>query len=212
MTLELAARHIDEVFFGDLAAFLREGTPVFDDLRELLDWHFARLTEAEREVLYWLAINREPTTLAELRDDTLAAAAKTQLPSTLQSLQRRLPLERSQGAFSLQPVLIEYLTAQLIQRSCAEISQQTPDVLNRHALLKASVKDYLRESQARSLLAPIAAQLSNLLGNPAAIARQFAAIIQDLQRREPRKPGYLAGNILNLWRQGDLPIQGADFS
>lgn len=216
LALELAARHIDEVFFGDLAAFLQAGTPVFDDLRELLDWHFTRLSEPEREILYWLAINREPTTLVELREDILLEAAKTQLPSTLQSLQRRLPLERTlaggQGEFSLQPVLIEYLTEQLIQQVCTEVTQGEIHLLNRHALLKASAKEYIRDSQARSIVEPIAARLTSTVGNRQAIATQLMTIVQQTQAHQPPKPDYLIGNILNLLRQNDTPIHGADFS
>ncbi|MEM0980250.1 MAG: NB-ARC domain-containing protein, partial [Cyanobacteria bacterium P01_H01_bin.58] len=212
LALELAARHIEEVFFGDLTAFLETGTPVFEDLRELLDWHFQRLSEQERETLYWLAINREPMTLAELREDLLSKAAKTQLPSTLQALQRRLPLERNQRAFSLQPVLIEYLTERLIQQGTEEIVQHQIGLLNTHAFLKASAKDYIRESQARSILAPIAAQLGDRFSNPQALGEHLMAIVTQTQAQTPIKPGYVIGNVLNILRQCGLCVHGGDFS
>jgi nucleoside phosphorylase len=60
LALELAAKHIQNVFSSDIAAFLKERKPIFSDLRELLDWHFTRLNNFEKEVMYWLAINREP--------------------------------------------------------------------------------------------------------------------------------------------------------
>lgn len=211
LALELAARHIEEVFFGDLGAFLQEGKPVFDDLRELLDWHFTRLSDQEREVLYWLTINREPTTLADLRSDLLSPGAKAQLPSTLQSLQRRLPLERNQTAFSLQPVLIEYITDRLIEQATEELLTQQPNLLNSHALLKALAKDYIRESQSRSILEPIQAELNTRLGDRPTITQHLLGIVQRLQADYP-KTGYAAGNLLNLMRQGGTAIQGQDFS
>ena len=106
-----------EIFFGDVAAFLRQEKQVFNDLRELLDCHFDRLSNAEREVMWWLAINREPVSLTKLQEDLLSPEAKNCLPSTLQSLERRIPLEKSKTGFTftVQPVLIEYLTDRLIE-------------------------------------------------------------------------------------------------
>ena len=69
LALELAARHIDQVFDGNLGAFLGVGRPVFADLEDLLNWHLDRLSSREREIVCWLAIEREPVTLATLYDD-----------------------------------------------------------------------------------------------------------------------------------------------
>ncbi len=212
LALELAARHIDEVFFGDLGSFLQTGKPVFEDLRELLDWHFERLSAPERSVLYWLTINREPTTLAQLQGDIPDGATQAQLPSTLQALQRRLPLERSHGAFSLQPVLIEYISDRLIEQARDELMQQQPHLLRSHALLKASAMDYVRDSQSRSILAPIYTHLRDVLGNNSAIADHLMAIIAQRQSQGAQALGYTAGNILNLLSHGHVPLQNLDFS
>ena len=212
LALELAARHIDEVFFGDLSEFLQEGKPVFDDLRELLDWHFTRLSAPEREIAYWLTINRESTSLADLKEGLLSPTAKAKAPSTLQSLQRRLPLERNRNMFGLQPVLVEYITERLIQNICAEVETQQVQLLNQHALLKALAKEYVRESQSRSILQPIQAQLGTTLGSQAAIATQLSALLNQTRSQTSPKAGYLAGNLLNLLRQCDINIRGYDFS
>ena len=117
LALELAARHIGQVFDGDLAAFLGGGRPVFADLERLLDWHLDRLTKEETELIHWLAIEREPVTLATLRDDLASPGSGQNVASTLQSLQRRIPLERTTGhRFTLQPVLIEHVTSRLVAR------------------------------------------------------------------------------------------------
>ena len=60
--------------------------------------------------MYWLTINREPTSLSELKEDILSSVGKEQISSTLDSLQRLIPLEKSANRFTLQPVLIEYMT------------------------------------------------------------------------------------------------------
>ena len=43
------------------ATFLREETPIFDDIRAVLDQQLARLSALEQELLIWLAIEREAT-------------------------------------------------------------------------------------------------------------------------------------------------------
>jgi len=212
LALELAARHIDEVFFGDLSEFLQEGKPVFEDLRELLDWHFERLSEQEKEIVYWLAINRESMSLAELREDIFSPSAKGQIASTLQSLQRRLPLERSKAAFGLQPVLIEDMTNRLIEKVCQEIEAKKIEQLNSHALLKALAKDYVRESQSRLILKPIQDRLIATFGNQSLLKARLMKLISTLQKESPQKPGYTAGNALNLLRQLNTDLRGYDFS
>jgi WD40 repeat protein len=212
LALELAARHIDEVFFGDLSEFLKQGKPLFSDLCELLDWHFNRLSNDEKEIMYWLAINREPTSLSELREDSLSPLAKEQIPSTLQSLQRFLPLERTKAAFGLQPVLLEDVTERLIERACEEIRTKTIELFNSHALLKALAKDYVRESQSRLILKPIQDRLIASFSNPLALEKQLIEIISLLRENSPQKTGYVAGNVLNLLRQLNTDLRGYDFS
>jgi WD40 repeat protein len=212
LALELAARHIEEVFFGDLSEFLKEGKPVFGDLRELLDWHFNRLSDREKEIMYWLAINREPLSLFQLREDILSPLAKEQIPSTLQSLQRLLPLERTGTAFGLQPVLLEDMTERLIEQACEEITMKNVELLNSHSLLEALAKDYVRESQSRLILKPIQDRLIAILGNQRSVEAQLIEIISILRENFPQRPGYIAGNVLNLLRQLNTDVRGYDFS
>jgi hypothetical protein len=133
----------------------KEGKPMFAGMRELLDWHFERLSDSQREVMYWFAINRETISLAELEEDILSTEAKEQLPSTLQQLQYLLPLEKNPQGFTLQPVFIEYMAERLIERVVKEIKDGRIALFDSHALLKASAIDYVRESQVRMILQPV---------------------------------------------------------
>lgn len=82
----------------------------------------------------------------------------------LRGLQRRSLLEGVGNGFTLQNVLIEYLTERLVERVCEEIadgwaadSGRQPvgasvvnrSWLNRHALLKAQAAEHIRQSQSR---------------------------------------------------------------
>ena len=219
LALELAANHILEVFLGNVEAFLRKGKPIFDDLKDLLDWHFERLSTLEKEVLHWLAINREPTSILDLKDDILSAAAQEQLPSALQSLQRRLPIESKPSGFTLQPVLMEYITDRLIDQVCFEIQSKQIAVLHCHALLKAQAKDYVRQAQARLILMPIIQRLNTIAESKDSPETYLAAILATLQLsfqqqklNQSPPPSYAGGNILNLLCQITKDINNYNFS
>ncbi len=62
---------------------------MFGKIRDLLDWHFERLCEAEKTVMYWLAINRESVSIADLKEDILLPREKKYLPETLDTLERQ---------------------------------------------------------------------------------------------------------------------------
>jgi WD40 repeat protein len=221
LALELLAKHIEQVFAGSIASFLREGRPIFSDLRDLLDWHLDRLSEEETEVMYWLAIERAPVSRQSLSEDMLSPASRDHIASTLQSLQRRVPLERSKDqAFALQPVLVEHLTSRLvdqvgneftigradayfrvaerlIDKVQAEIESGVPNFINKFFLLKATARDHIRESQRRLILAPVADRLVASLGNRTALVNHLFSLL-DRWRRDRVTAGYATGNIINL--------------
>ncbi|WP_248277361.1 WD40 repeat domain-containing protein [Brasilonema octagenarum] len=213
LVLEPAARHIQEVFFGNISDFLREGKQVFEDLHDLLDWHFERLCEQEREITYWFAINREAVSIVDLRHDILTSSRQKCLPSTLQSLQRRLPVEKNEqaSAFTLQPVLIEYITERLIEQITQEISTGNVSLFNTHAIIKASAKDYVRKSQEVLILHPLHQTLIESLENTTLEAR-LTQILSTLRQQSPCKSGYIAGNALNLLCFGHSSLEKYDFS
>jgi WD40 repeat protein/nucleoside phosphorylase len=211
LALELAAKHIRAVYFGNVSRFLEKGKPVFAHLRELLDWHFNRLSDLQKEVVYWLAINREPTLLSELEEDILSSLAKEQIPSTLQQLQHLLPLEKVPPRFTLQPVLIEYITEQLIEQVIEEIRDEKIELFNRYALLKALAKDYVRDSQVRIILKPLVEKLLSSFSKKN-IENKLKSMLSTLHKTHPQKPGYAAGNMINLFVHLQSDLRSYDFS
>ena len=220
LALEVVARHILKLFDGDLSAFLAQNLRVFGKIRDLLDWHFERFSETEKEIMYWLAINREPVSISELQADVLLPLPKKHIPETLDSLERQIPIERSNNRFTLQPVLIEYLTERFIEEVCHELQTGQVKLFNRHALIKVSAKDYVKESQIRLILQPIIEQISQTLGlerqrgldNQQGLDSQLSQFLSNLQQTYQKRPGYAAGNLLNLMRYGGLDLSGYDFS
>jgi hypothetical protein len=65
LALKLVATSIQNLFNGDVRAFLAQGTAVFGNLWELIDRQFDRLSALQQQVMYWLAIDREGVTPVE---------------------------------------------------------------------------------------------------------------------------------------------------
>jgi hypothetical protein len=137
LALKLTACHIQDVFGGDITKFLNQGKLIFADIRELFDWHFERLSDQEKEILYWLALHGEPMGIRELKDDLISVISQRNLTDTLQSLQRKLPLKQSDNGklFTLEHVLIKYVTEKLINKIPEELETKELKRFNTHALL-----------------------------------------------------------------------------
>ena len=212
LALELAAHHILVVFDGDISRFLSEGKPIFRDIKCLLDWHFEKLSELEKEVMNWLAINQEPISLEELRNDISSLSAKEDLSLTLESLQRHIPLEKFHSKLTLQPVLMEYMLQRLVEDIFQEIMANNIKLFDKHCILKASAKDYIRRSQAKLICDALRRRLLDFYGNERDLQLQLNKILTAIKKGHPRMSGYAAGNILNLLIYMNIDLNGYDFS
>ncbi|WP_376794681.1 helix-turn-helix domain-containing protein [Thermogemmatispora sp.] len=212
LALRLVAETIRELFGGQIAAFLAENQAAFGDIREVLEEQVQRLAPREREVLSWLAIEQEAVTLEELRADLLRPEAQRGLIETLDSLRRRSLIEvYDQGRFTLQPVIMEYLQDELVHQACQDCLQETFLTWEQFAFVKAQARTYVRESQVRMLLAPLAEMLSSELGQPALKERLKRALERQRQALYPHG-GYLAGNVLQLLIYLQWDLREFDFS
>src|SRR5262249_1459850 len=146
LALKIVAHTISDLFSGDLDQFLLEGEPIFNGIRPVLRQQVGRLTPLESLVLTWLAVLREWMELQTLSQVLHPPVLRTQLLEALEALGRRSLVERGQQAsFSLQSVVMEYLTDELGERLAEEIVQGHPQHLRRVALAQAQTKDYVRQ-------------------------------------------------------------------
>ncbi|AFY31168.1 NB-ARC domain-containing protein [Calothrix sp. PCC 7507] len=218
LALKIAATSILDLFDGSIADFLKEGTTVFNGVRNLLERQFQRLSPLEAEVMYWTCINREPVQVKDLQDDIVPAISKVNLLESLESLawrsliEKGKDLEHKASTFTQQPVVMEYVTDRLVTGVSQEIITGEINLLNRYALIKATSKDYIRDSQIRVILQPILNQLKINLKFESAIEQRFQEIISQLRDSFATKPGYGGGNIINLLRQLKADFTGYDFS
>jgi WD40 repeat protein len=203
LALKIISTTIKELFDSNIFEFLAQGSVVFGGIRDVLDQQFNRLSDLEREIMYWLAINREPVTLSELREDIVSLASQPKLIEALESLIRRSLIEKVAKSFTLQNVVMEYMTNRLIEQVSEEIRKENFELFNNHALIKAIAKDYVRESQIRLILKPVADRLTR---------EQTQNIVSILRNQAEISTGYATGNIINLLVYLKIDLCRYDFS
>jgi WD40 repeat protein/DNA-binding SARP family transcriptional activator len=217
LALKVVSETIRDLFDGSIAAFLREDMTIFGGIRDLLAQQYERLSGLEQELLIWLAIEREAIGPDELLNNLVQPAPKPDLIETLRALHRRSLLEKSGAGFSLQNVVMEYMTDRLVETICWEIRNlgELREIaslhLNRYALIKAQAKEYVRESQVRLILKPVTDRLRAEL-EQVGLEAQLKNILVSLRQLKPRRPGYAGGNILNLLLHLNSDPVGLDFS
>jgi WD40 repeat protein len=215
LALKFVAATIKDLFDSNIPRFtalLQSGSVIFEDIHQFVSRQFANVSTDEQEILYWLTINRDLVSLSQLQEDLLSSIAKRRAPEALKSLAMRFFIETSATGFTLQPVVMEYLTEQLIEQVCQEICAGQPNLLIRHALMKAQAKSYIRESQARLIVQGVCDRLITLLHSPKQVILQLSRILHQLQVEFAQAPSYAAGNILNLLHHLDVDLTGYDFS
>ncbi|GAB4378375.1 MAG: NB-ARC domain-containing protein [Elainellaceae cyanobacterium] len=238
LALKMISTSIHELFDGDISSFLVEKTIAFNGIRKLLDQQFNRLSALEQTIMYWLAINREWTSITDLADDIFPVVTRSDLLEALESLRWRSLIEKrsatdagKSSVYMQQPVVMEYVTNRLIEQICSEIREwQVADqgivnpsrkinspfphlrLFQTHALLKTTIQDYLRHAQRKLIIEPIASKLRDSFGSEQAIEQRLRQILHSLHQEQSSASGYAAGNLINLCQCLQIDLTGYDFS
>ncbi|MEM9767540.1 MAG: BTAD domain-containing putative transcriptional regulator [Cyanobacteria bacterium P01_D01_bin.71] len=217
LSLQIVSSSIQDIFAGDISLFLEADIVLFNGAKRLLDNQFERLSALEKTVMTWLAINRDWTSLAELKTDIYPLCVMARLLEALESLCWRSLIQRQGNTYTQQPVIMEYVTDSLIEQVSDELSNPACFVTQScsslavatYPLLKTTVKDFIRESQERLILQPVAERLKQTLATPKQAIRNH---LKTLQSHQAQATGYSAGNLMNLAWAIDLDFTSLDLS
>ncbi|MDQ2885369.1 MAG: NB-ARC domain-containing protein [Chloroflexota bacterium] len=203
LALNIVAQTIVELFAGEIAPFLEQGEVIFGGVRELLDQQFTRLSAIEQTVLLWLAIVREPVSIEQLLALLGTSLPRAQVLEAIEALRRRSLIERGQrpGSFTLQSIVLEYATARLIAETSNEIEHGQLTRLIEHGLELATVKEYVRQTQQRLLVAPLLARVRTVFSGRIAVEEQLLALLDELRAWADDAQGYGPANLLVLLRE-----------
>ena len=200
LALKIVAQTIVDLFDGQITPFLEQGEVVFGGVRELLDEQYARLADLERTLLCWLAILRESVSIVELVAVLGMPISRAHVLEAVDGLRRRSLIEPGQhhGSFTLQSVVLEYVTAQFIAEVTSEIEQGRPVHLIEHGLELATAKDYVRQIQLRLIVTPLLARLRSIYSVQTAVEERLLTLLGSLRTRANYAQGYGPANVLAL--------------
>ncbi|MCL1471934.1 NB-ARC domain-containing protein [Argonema antarcticum] len=211
LALKLVCHTIKNLFEGNIKQFLAQNTLVIGEIfRNLLDEQFDRLSVLEKEIMYWLAIENRLCFPLRMQEKILLTVSRSESIEALESLSRRSLVEKNiEGEsvlFTLQPLVMRYVTKHLIVQVYEEILQaisyQNVDNFERlrnHALVTSADEDSeVNAIQLRLIITPIKNKLKEFFREESRIAYYFNQILFMLQDKSPHFVGYARENILNL--------------
>jgi WD40 repeat protein/transcriptional regulator with XRE-family HTH domain len=200
LALTIVAQTIVDLFAGSIAPFLEQGEIVFGEIRGLLARQFSRLSLAEQTVLFWLAIMREPVGLDQLMALLVTPLSRGLVLEATQALLRRNLIERGQrpGSFTLQSVVMEYVTGQLVSEIASEIKQGQLARVIEHGLELTTVKEYIRQTQLRLIVTPLLVEVRSAYPEQAEVEERLLWLLGELRGRADYAQGYGPANFLTL--------------
>src|SRR3989441_7451018 len=214
LALGIVAETIADLFGGAISPFLSGSTILFGSITALLSEQWERLSALEQTLLWWLAILREPVTLEELQAVLVTRLAHAQILEAVDGLRRRSLGERGQraGRFTLQSVVLEYVTDRLGEEASQEIEQGRLALFIQHGFAPAQAKDYVRQTQERLLVAPVLARLQSVYLGHVEVELRLRSLLSEVRRWGEDRQGYAPANLVALLHvlRGDL--RGLDLS
>jgi len=124
LALKIISSAIASLWDGNISLFLSQGTLICEDIQQLLDQHFERLSLLEKRVMCWLAIAQKEVSLAQLQVEIVPTVFYSELHRALESLQRRSLIETHSGYFTQKPIVMKYVKEQLTDQFYPEISSK----------------------------------------------------------------------------------------
>jgi WD40 repeat protein len=214
LALKMVAQTIVDVFGGAITPFLDQGDVIFGGVRDLLDQQFARLSVLEQTVVLWLAVLREPVSLHDLLNVFRMPTTAALLLEAVEGLRRRSLIEQGQrmGSFTLQSVVLEYITARLIAEARREIEHGQFGRLLDHGLCQAQAKEYVRQTQEQVVVTPLLTLLHATYASPAEVEVRLLALLDQLRPHGQLVQGYGPANLVALLRALRGHLRGLDLS
>lgn len=142
--LKLVATTIQELFAGNIYEFLEQGTVVFGDIRAILDEQFYRLSNLEKQIMHWLALNRNLVSVRKLQKEIIPRVSQRLILEAIELLQRRSLIERQASGFAQTPVLMEYIAERLIEENFKNQDKSGYSLMSQ-TIFEAQLKNHIRE-------------------------------------------------------------------
>lgn len=112
LVLKMLAARLLDLYHGDISKFIEvliKGKIVLNDINNLLQQQFERLSKTEKEIIYWLASSCEPVSFDKLHNHVFENKSKSQLIEATYTLMNRSLVEKHGHLLILKPFIIDYI-------------------------------------------------------------------------------------------------------
>ncbi|BBD58518.1 WD-repeat protein [Nostoc sp. HK-01] len=149
--LKLIATTIQELFNGNIDEFTAQGTVVFGEIRAILDHQFHRLSQLEKHLMYWLAMNQNAVSVKQLQKNTIPGLSprlsQRLILEAVDLLHKRSLIEQQASSFSQTPVLREYMIERLVEENLTLSEEQESYFLMSQTIFAAHLKNHIKQSR-----------------------------------------------------------------
>ncbi len=121
LALKIVSTTIQKLFHGNISDFLNQKITVFGEIRNLLEQQFKRLPETEKIIINCLALSNQILSFSQLREKISPSISPQKLLEALESLEERSLIEKKAAFFFLQPVVMEFVSDQLIEEKITQV-------------------------------------------------------------------------------------------
>src|SRR5207302_784354 len=160
-------------------------------------------------------VEREPMALSWLLDVLGPRLGRAVVWDAVEALRRRSLVEHAEtvgpAAFTLQSVVLEYVTDRLVADVSDEIERGQPALAVEQPLIKAQAKDYVRQAQERLIGWPILERLKAKY-DQAGTEQRLLTLLGGWRGRSQSAQGFGPGNVVNLLRLLRGELRGLDLS
>ncbi|KST62930.1 NB-ARC domain-containing protein [Mastigocoleus testarum] len=198
LALKIAAVAIKELFQGDIKEFIQYKTLLLDEICNLLGQHFYRISSLAKSILYWLAIHREPVSIAQLLLEIYPSVPRQKVMETLKYLVQSSLVENRGNKFTLKQIVMEYVINSLIDRVCEEVVTGELDLLKTHVLLKIEIHCSTKKAHINLITKTVIEKLITIFKNQSDLGKNLKNLHLEIEKYYEDKCGYLYENIFNL--------------
>ncbi|MBS9772440.1 NB-ARC domain-containing protein [Trichodesmium erythraeum] len=210
LALKIVTTSIKDLFDGDLKEFLQHNTTTFNGIRRLLDQHFHRLSELEKKIMVWLAVNQDWTSVQKLETDIVPAISKVNLLESLEALIWRSIVKKKLSMYTVEPLVMEYILNYLIEEVIGELITTNLNLFVTHSLIITTENSSIKERQNKLIIEPIARQLSKIFSSDKTLKKQLLLILNKLESNEILPCGYGKENLINLSIKLEIDLMNID--
>ncbi|XHR83537.1 MAG: NB-ARC domain-containing protein [Gloeotrichia echinulata GP01] len=210
LKVKIIANSIIELFDGNIGKFIEQNTLIVTNISSLLEEQLNRISDLEQEIMYWLAINRELTTIVDLAKYLVSNIFRSQLLQGLESLIWRSLIEKKAGGYTQQPIVMDYITEKLHQQILIELINKKFCLFNRYALIIKTAKYYIQATQMQLILQPIAEKFRNHFTSKASLYQHIRGILNEVQKLGNSLSDYGCDNLIHLCRHLEIELTAAE--